>query len=190
MKEKHLLRAEAIAGRNAMPFEARASLSATMLDHIRSHEGYRQAGVVMAYAAIGSEADMWPIIRDALAQGKCVALPVCVDKRRMQAVRYDGRLRVGRMGILEPVGETLAPEAIDWMLIPGLRFTRDGVRLGYGAGYYDAFLPGTRALRIGVGYEAQLADGLPSQPHDVRMQALLSELGLFACEKPREQASF
>ena len=185
MKEKHLLRAGAIASRDALPFEARENLSAYMLEHIRAFEGYRQAGVVMAYAAIGSEANVWPIIRDALAQGKRVALPVCVDKRHMRAVCYDGRLRIGRMGILEPMGEVVVPKDIDLLLIPGLLFTREGVRLGYGAGYYDAFLTDTRALRIGVGYGAQRVDELPSQPHDVRMQALLSEQGLFACEKPR-----
>lgn len=74
-----------------------------------------------------------------------------------------------------PAGRaTVAPEAIDVMLIPGLAFDERGMRLGYGAGYYDTWLakvpdgtaPGKRPLLIGICFDEQLVPRVPAEPHD------------------------
>jgi 5,10-methenyltetrahydrofolate synthetase len=72
------------------------------------------------------------------------------------------------------------PEEIAVVLVPGLAFTRDGVRLGRGAGFYDRFLSRIpHALRLGVAFEEQLADGLPTDSWDLPLDALLTDGGTY-----------
>ena len=84
--------------------------------------------------------------------------------------------------IREPVfaPERLVPPGkIDLLLVPGLAFTRDGQRLGRGGGYYDRYLAGlpAGAVKLGVCFECQLVDRLPSEAHDQRVHAIVTENG-------------
>ena len=66
-------------------------------------------------------------------------------------------------------------DAIDVVIIPGVAFTRDGKRLGRGKGYYDRFLPKlSTAYRIGVCYDFQLSDTLPTESYDQKMDLVIS----------------
>ena len=61
-------------------------------------------------------------------------------------------------------------------LIPGLAFTRDGGRLGYGGGWYDRLLKraAKRAPKIGIAHGFQIVDELPTEPHDIRLTLVAS----------------
>ncbi len=128
-------------------------------------------GVIAVYLASPQEIDLTPFIRGALARGLTLAAP-----------RWDGAgyalarlkdletLRRGPMGILEPAeDDRIAPGKVDVWIVPGLAFTRAGDRLGYGGGWYDRLLKGTRAQVWGVAYDFQVVEELPSEPHDVRV---------------------
>jgi 5-formyltetrahydrofolate cyclo-ligase len=65
---------------------------------------------------------------------------------------------------------------VELVLTPGLVFDSELWRLGRGGGYYDRFLAGGGAFRLGLARELQIILHLPHEPHDLRMQALLSEL--------------
>ena len=83
----------------------------------------------------------------------------------------------GAFGILEPQGERPCPAGeIDLVVCPGVAFTADGRRLGRGRGYYDRYLgdPAFRGFRVGVCYAHQLVDDLPVEPHDVRMDRVIT----------------
>lgn len=69
------------------------------------------------------------------------------------------------------------PATLRVVVVPGLAFTRDGHRLGQGGGHYDRFLPrlAAGALRIGVGFREQIVDGLPIEPHDIVLDAVVSD---------------
>jgi 5-formyltetrahydrofolate cyclo-ligase len=91
----------------------------------------------------------------------------------------------GAYGIWEPASTQpwMTEDELFAVFVPGLAFTKDGGRLGYGGGYYDRLferLSGT-VLRIGVAYAAQIADWLPLQPHDVRMHFVVTEEGVVSC---------
>lgn len=82
-------------------------------------------------------------------------------------------------GFLEPAGgEALDPQALDVVLVPGLLFDLKGYRLGRGGGYYDRFLAGLRALRIGLLFSPFLVPELPRDPWDLPMQILVSDEGI------------
>ncbi|MDQ0190053.1 5-formyltetrahydrofolate cyclo-ligase [Alicyclobacillus cycloheptanicus] len=96
----------------------------------------------------------------------------------------------GPFGILEPVAaeDAAVPgEEIDIVIVPGVAFSRDGVRLGYGGGYFDRWFAdvNTHAVRVGVAWNLLLADDLPSAAHDVRVHDVVTEAGVVRCRPSR-----
>lgn len=88
----------------------------------------------------------------------------------------ESELESGAFDIEEPSGNNLADvDDIDLMIIPGVAFDRKGTRLGRGKGFYDRLLAMSKATKIGVGYEFQLFDELPSEEHDVPMDFVITQ---------------
>lgn len=139
---------------------------------------YQCARTVMAYAAARGEIALDAVMADALMRGKALALPLCTGPGRMQARRVTAlsELTPGRYGIPEPGGTCpeVNPDSIDLILVPGVAFDVRGGRVGQGGGYYDRFLPGTRALRVGVCPDFALLDAVPVQGHDARMDGIVT----------------
>lgn len=88
----------------------------------------------------------------------------------------ESRLEIGSFHIEEPTGnDPVSIDEIELLIIPGVAFDRSGRRLGRGKGFYDRLLQGGSATKIGVGYEFQLVDELPSEPHDIPMDIIITE---------------
>ncbi|MDE6697347.1 MAG: 5-formyltetrahydrofolate cyclo-ligase [Muribaculaceae bacterium] len=88
----------------------------------------------------------------------------------------ESRLELGSFHIEEPTGDNLADvDDIELMIIPAVAFDRKGNRLGRGKGFYDRLLATSKATKIGVGYEFQLLDSIPSEPHDVAMDMIITQ---------------
>lgn len=168
--------------RDAIGPERRAQASRCLVENLLGLEEYQCACGVMSYMPISSEADVEEFNRRALADGKALYLPVSLEGGQMFASRLRGmdRLRTGRYGVREPERDEPAPRgAIQLIVIPGLAFDRQGGRMGYGAGYYDRFLPHLAARRVGVCFEAQLVERVPMGAHDVPMEILVTERGVY-----------
>ena len=108
-----------------------------------------------------------------------MVLPKVTGETTMVLHRYTGKddLKVGAFGIMEPCGEVFDDyEAIDVAVIPGMAFDSGCHRLGRGKGYYDRFLPllHARVYKIGVCFPFQLLDSIPTDEHDIAMDAVLS----------------
>lgn len=88
----------------------------------------------------------------------------------------ESRLELGSFHIEEPTGTDVADvNDIELMIIPAVAFDRNGNRLGRGKGFYDRLLATSHATKIGVGYEFQLFDSIPSEPHDVAMDMVITQ---------------
>lgn len=88
----------------------------------------------------------------------------------------ESELERGAYDIEEPTGSNLANvEDIDLMIIPAVAFDRRGNRLGRGKGFYDRLLASSKSTKIGVGYEFQLMDEIPSETHDVPMDIVITQ---------------
>lgn len=86
------------------------------------------------------------------------------------------RLELGAFHIEEPSGDNIVdPDILDLIIVPGVAFDKSGNRLGRGKGFYDRLLANTNATKIGVGYEFQLFDELPCEPHDIRMDVVVTQ---------------
>ena len=88
----------------------------------------------------------------------------------------ESRLELGSFHIEEPTGHDITdPQDIELVVVPAVAFDRKGRRLGRGKGFYDRFLQSTKATKVGVGYEFQLMEELPSEPHDVGMDIIVTQ---------------
>jgi len=149
------------------------------------NEDFLNSKCVMLYVSKGTgEVETGPIIKQALAMGKKVVLPVTSAKTKdMKPVylRDIKKLEKGLYGIYEPKGpsnrKTAELKDIDLVIVPGLAFDRRNNRIGRGKGYYDNFLrrlPKGRS-KIGLGFRFQLLDRIPSTERDVPLAAVITE---------------
>ena len=170
----------------------RAELGAARLSEISTEIGrrvlamneYKDARRVMCYWALPAEVQTAGLIGQMLRDGKEVYLPVMGKGRSMTAVRLRtvNALHTSRFGVSEPDGnETVEPEKLDLILVPGLAFDKSGGRLGYGAGYYDRFLPRCRGLIAGLAAQCQMAEQVSVQAHDVPMHRVITERAVYEC---------
>ncbi len=185
---KRALRLRILAARDATSPELRAEASAAIGTALASRDDFAAAATVLLTLPFGSEWNSLPLLLAALERGKTVALPrVDTATRALELCRLTEPSRdvlPGYRGIPEPRPHCalIAPDAIDWVLVPGVAFDLAGRRLGYGGGYYDRLLPQLRsgAPRIAGAYEMQRVDRVPAAPHDVLVQVLVTESGTFA----------
>lgn len=128
------------------------------------------------------EVDTRSLISALRSQGTDVVLPVVTSydpaNPTMEHRLYTGasNMTLNRWGIREPVEtESIPPEALDAVVVPALGADHNGHRLGYGTGYYDAFLQAVDIPRIILVYEECFVPRLPSEPHDVPSTAVVTE---------------
>lgn len=190
---KTALRKAMAALRDAVPPDERRSRSEAACRH--AAEWLASSGVecFLAYASFRSELDTSPLLAWGWRRGAAVLLPACRPADRSMAlyrVRSRAELSPGAYGLLEPDPARAEPwhdyAAIGAVFVPGLAFAPDGGRLGYGGGYYDRFAERMRgagnaetpAYWMGLCFEAQLIAEVPSEPHDAKIDGVVTEQGV------------
>ena len=148
---------------------------------LANHAGqFPSADVVSAYVPMRSEIDPFPLAAALGTRGSRTALPAIVDGGMVfRAWREGEPLVAGTFGTREPEGGEVMPSLL---LVPLLAFTRGGLRLGYGGGFYDRWLaahPGVPCF--GLAYAAQEVEELPREPHDQRLTGVLTEREVILC---------
>ncbi|MCM1356213.1 MAG: 5-formyltetrahydrofolate cyclo-ligase [Staphylococcus sp.] len=100
-----------------------------------------------------------------------------VNGVNLEILPYDeSRLALGSFHIEEPTGtDTSAVSDMEMILVPAVAYDRYGNRVGRGKGYYDRLLAGSRARKVGVAYDFQLVDEIEADPHDVRVDVVITE---------------
>lgn len=192
---KQTIRKTILAQREQLPADIRAGHSATISGRLLQLPEYRQADTVLGYMNFGAEfaSDLW--VEGVLADGKRLALP----KVNHHANRLDlywvedpeNQLAAGLWGIREPVVERCERldglNDVEFILLPGVAFARDGARLGYGGGFYDkllANLASDRAQRpvlAAAAFALQIVESIPQEPTDVKVEWIVTEQETIAC---------
>jgi 5-formyltetrahydrofolate cyclo-ligase len=193
---KLTLRQRIIAARENMAAAERLRLSHTILDAVSSLPAYRQAATILGYLNFGAELDTEHWMAQALRDGKRVLLPRAnkaskhLDLYRVQDLQLD--VAPGSWGIREPLIERCIKEealgTIDLILLPGVAFTRDGGRLGYGGGFYDRLLarmPHRPAL-VAAAFGLQVVEDIPLEDTDRAVEWLVTENEILRCNRERE----
>jgi len=155
--------------------------SALIQRELAASDFVREARKILIYVGRADEVDTLPLIRELLTGKQAVYLPtMCKNRIQLYRVKDLGRdLHLGSFGILEP--KRLKSRAgricdMDVVIVPGLGFTREGARLGRGAGYFDRLLAkADRVIKIGICYREQLLKSIPTMAHDVRMNFVVTD---------------
>jgi 5-formyltetrahydrofolate cyclo-ligase len=164
----------------ALPEQWRAEASRQACERLARQSIWSEAATVLFYAPMGPELDVWPLVAEALANGKQVLLPRFTEaSQTYQACRIAdlaGDIAPGKFGIRESAShcEVLALNRLDLVLVPGLAFDPHGRRLGRGKGFYDRLLSAVRGVRCGVAFDEQLLPEVPAEPHDVLLNCILT----------------
>lgn len=177
---KALLRTRIRAALHSLSRAEREARAAAGRARLRRQPLWREAGAILFYAPVGDELDLWPLLLGALTEGKTVALPrfvAAASAYEAAGVSDPARdLRPGRFGIREPgPGCPAIPlNRLDLILVPGIAFDLCGHRLGRGQGFYDRLLSRVSGLKCGVAFDEQVVPALPVEPHDVRVDCILT----------------
>ena len=147
-----------------------------------------EADVILLYSSFGSEVDTYLLIDKLIEMGKNVALPKCGAERSMtfHLIGSVADLHEGMYRIPEPDSALPQPEITEntVCIIPGLAFTEDGGRLGYGGGYYDEFILAHPELyTIALAYEELIVQQLPLMQHDLRVNLIVTEERTVLCNE-------
>ena len=143
----------------------------------------KDAKTVMTFISSFKEPDTNGIFEELEKQKKKIVLPISNTENFTIIPSYidnSSSLTEGAYGIKEPsVIKTAKPSDIDVAIIPGIAFTEKGDRLGFGKGYYDKFLSEFNGVKIGICYEFQLLDKLPTAEHDINMDIIVTEKRIY-----------
>src|SRR4029079_9386323 len=177
--DKSALRAAAMLRRDALDDRERRSAAICAL--VLASPSYAAARAIHCYLPMRSEVDTRPVIADALAQAKRVAVPIVVPRAAELAHAWLASLAAdalipGTFGTFNPRDlRPATPGDWDLVIVPLLAFDRRGYRLGYGKGYYDRLLAASLVASIGAAFAAQEIDALPAEAHDIALDWIATE---------------
>jgi len=140
----------------------------------------RSAHTILFFAPMPDELDIWLLLQKFLEAKKICALPFFdpttqhYSARRVLHLEED--VAIGKFSIREPNSscEEIALNKFDLVLAPGLAFDADGNRLGRGRGFYDRILAKASGIKCGVAYDFQLLEKIPVEPHDAKVNFIVT----------------
>jgi 5-formyltetrahydrofolate cyclo-ligase len=164
MSSKQELREHFLAKRSALSRTQIITDSLSILGYLKP---MMRGQLVGLYVPIQNEVDVSLLFRDD------VALP-SIEAGQLVFRRYKEPLVKGQFGTMESTGEVCEPSLI---VVPGIAFSSTGARLGYGKGYFDRYLT-SGSCKVGVCMDEFLVESLPTEPHDVLMNRIITPSGV------------
>ena len=187
-ERKNQLREQAHANRNAQP--DKDEISQRICATFAALPEYAAAKTVLFYVDVRSEVRTRHYLSTALTHGKKIVVPWCNDQGELELFHLESvdELTIGMYRILEPRPELrsppakqITPQELDLVMVPGVAFDRTGARMGHGKGYYDKLLQHARhdAPLVALAFECQLFPEIPTAPHDIFMDKIITEKAVY-----------
>ena len=173
------LRKQVLQEMKAISQEQKQFIDQALTEQLLQHPFYQEAKVIATYLSFPHEFQTQELIEQALKDDKKVLIPKTYSKGRMDFVVYDPKQLVKTsFGLLEPQGnlEVVDASQIDLIHVPGLAFTTEGYRIGYGGGYYDRYLKHFPGHTLSTIYPCQVQQFMPEN-HDIPVQEVLIDEG-------------
>jgi len=176
MIDKKILRERILKEVNALTQQQVASLSSPLNKELIQLIKERNIQVIHTYIPMNNEVNIFPTIKYALNNNIKVVAPKTLKNRQLEHLVLNkiDALENGVFGTSHPSGGKIYNGTYDLIIVPGVAFSKNGKRLGYGGGYYDTFLPQhTNSYKISVCYPIQVVEELPVEPHDILIDQLI-----------------
>ncbi len=174
--DKTALRKQIREQKRAMTEAEIQSRSKALADLFFQSSAYREAKTIYGYLPYNQEVRTIPMLEQALADGKRVAVPKCYgDEMRFLYMEDLSLVAKGYAGIPEPIADgPVADDKTALVLMPGLAFDPQGNRMGYGGGFYDKFLAAEpNHPTLALCYDFQLLPHLETEDHDIPVDCVL-----------------
>lgn len=178
---KHSIRKRILSRRDALSLANIASLSEEIAARFLATDSFAAASTLALYSAIRSEVTTAKIFTAAIGAGKRVLYPRTVGETlEFVGVESLDALVSSRFGVYEPLSGASTPLAeIDLIVLPGVAFDQNGIRLGYGLGCYDRVLAeSVPPTLVGLAYDFQIVPSLPREEHDIPVHIVVTERDL------------
>ena len=176
--DKKELRKQIRAAKKAVPFYEKCSRSIPIMLQVEQLPQFRDAQTILLYWSMEDEVQTHDFV-NRWYQQKTLLLP-CVDGDDLRLRQYTGPecLKEGeQFGIGEPTGPEFTDlNSVQMIIVPGVAFDRHNNRMGRGRGFYDRLLKSTpNAYKVGVAFNFQMVELVPTEEFDVPMNAVITE---------------
>lgn len=190
-QQKAQIRSQILAHRAQLGESERRLASEQICTHLIAFPAYQQANTILAYLNFGTEflSELW--VKQVLMAGKKLFLPRVNNVTKTldiyQVSDIDQQLEVGSWGIREPIVEQCfqleALNEVEFILLPGVGFTKNGDRLGYGGGFYDKLLSRMTTVPplVAAAFSLQIVDYLPQEKTDKKVTSIITEQSVINC---------
>jgi len=181
---KERIRKAMIAARSQIEEAERVEISAQLQQQLYQTDLWENAQTIGVYLSVGKEWDTRNIVDQALDSGKNIVVPKTIpDTKELLFYQLDdpSQTVAAPFGLEEPDIEKttlIDKKAIDLLIVPGLVFTRNGYRIGFGGGYYDRFLANFTQPTVSLVHTNQIIDTFPIESFDIPVNYLVTEQGL------------
>ncbi len=185
---KEIIRLQNLAKRNSLSKKQVVKKSATIGKRLLHLPEFEKARTVMLYFGVNNEVETKDIIEEALLARKRVALPLSDFGRKKIAPKEISSLKElhkTKHGLFEPCArKEVKTSDLDLIVVPGIAFDKQGNRIGTGKGLYDSLLrrTSTRIPLVGLCFEENLHERLPSESHDVKMDIVVTDKQTVRCK--------
>ena len=179
---KHNLRKNYIIKRNNI--ENKEVKSNIIINKIIENDLYKKSKVVALYKSLKSEVNTNKLIEYSINIGKIVVLPKVIGDNiefyKINSIK--DKLIKSKFGVEEPIESEInfiKREKIDLMIVPGVCFDKEKNRMGFGKGCYDKYLENTNIKTIGICFDEQIVDKLPTTPNDIKMYKVITDKNIY-----------
>ncbi len=146
---------------------------------------FKKSHTILFYISYNNEVFTHEMIKKCLGE-KEVVVPLSNTKNEtliLSKLENWEDLHEGPYGILEPKKIIeISLNKIDLIIVPGVGFDEKGNRLGHGKGYYDKLLQKTNAKKIGLAFECQIVDQIPTDENDIPVDMIITEKRIINCK--------
>lgn len=176
-EQKKQIRKDIRLQKSTFSLEDKKNKSAVVLQKLEAMHEFSKSSTVMLYWSMDDEVHTHDFIVKHAGSKRIILPSVNGDELELKEYKGNDNLIAGEgYGILEPEGSVFeCPEEIDLIVVPGVAFDRKKNRMGRGRGYYDKFLQLSKAYKVGVCFDFQLLDEVPTDQHDILMDIVISE---------------
>jgi 5-formyltetrahydrofolate cyclo-ligase len=183
MQEKRSLRDQINDTTATYDQQTRRAMHRSLWERVYAAPWWNSASVVLGYAAMGHEVDLFPLLKQAQQEGRRIALPRLETPAKGMRFFFISSLerdvQLHPFGFLQPRDSLpeYRPSQAALILVPGRAFDRTGNRLGHGGGYYDRFLAqcSVASIIVGIAYSFQIVPRVPREAHDAVMQWVVTD---------------
>lgn len=178
---------------NTMTLEEHNRLSQKIKEHLIQMNAFKIAKTIGITISRFPEVDTRPIIEAAWAAGKIVAVPKCINETRamdFRAITSFNQLETIYIDLLEPIvmeTDSVRKDEIDMQIVPGVVFSNEGYRIGFGGGYYDRYLADYKAETVSLAFDFQFSEAVPTERYDIPVNTIITERKIIDCLKNRKR---